>query len=198
MPDHVLDNRASAGPSVGAMKGVMFGTSTDSDRHDEYLAHFFKEIDHKLHKILVSQILSLLLAGVDSEIGLYRKVNSYPHLLEPAVHGSPDGLSDGVLLARACETLKHTFSGPLKKVLTDFNDFRDTNRVSFSIPDILKQAQEGRVGDLLLREYVEPGPADDELMNLAALQTLLHRGQVFALKPSEMPGATDVAALLRY
>ena len=203
MPDHVLDNRASAGPSVGAMKGVMFGTSTDSDRHDEYLAHFFKEIDKGLHKVLASQILSLLLAGVESEIALYRKVNSYPHLLEPAVHGSPDGLSHGDMLARAVETVRHTFSAPLKKVLKDFKDFRDTNRVSFSIPEILKHTQEGRVSDLLLcqdviREDVEPGAADDDLLNLAALQTLLRRGQVFALKPSEMPGETDVAALLRF
>ena len=121
----------------------------------------------------------------------------------PAVHGSPDGLSHGDMLARAVETVRHTFSAPLKKVLKDFKDFRDTNRVSFSIPEILKHTQEGRVSDLLLcqdviREDVEPGAADDDLLNLAALQTLLRRGQVFALKPSEMPGETDVAALLRF
>jgi hypothetical protein len=183
-PDHVLDNRASAGPSVGAMRGVMFGTSIDSDRHHEYLAHFFKEIDKGVHKILASQILSLLLAGVESEIALYRKVNSYPHLLEPGVHGSPDGLSHGDLLARAVDTVKPTFSAPLKKVLKEFNDFRDTNRVSFSIPDILKQAQEGRVGELLIREDGEPNPADDDLLNLAALQTLLPAGRS---SPSSLP-----------
>jgi hypothetical protein len=196
MPDHVLDNRVSAGPSVGAMKGVMFGTSTDSDRHDEYLAHFFKEIDKGLYKVLVSQNLSLQLAGVESEIALYRKVNSYPHLLEPAVQGSPDGLSTGDLLARAVETVRHTFSAPLKKVL---KDFRDTNRVSFSIPEILKHTQEGRVSDLLIcQEHVEPAAADQDLLNLAALQTLLHGGQAFALKPFEMPGESDAAALLRF
>ncbi len=202
MPDHVLDNRASAGPSVGAMKGAMFGTNTDPDRHDEYLAHFFKEIDKGLHKILASQILSLLLAGVESEIALYRKVNSYPHLLEPAVHGSPDGLSQGDLLARAIETVRHSFSAPLNKVLEEFKDLRHTTRFSFRIPEILKHTQEGRVSDLLLchdtiREDVKPGVADYDLLNVAALQTLLHRGQVFAIRRSEMPGEADVAALLR-
>ena len=36
-PDPVLANRSSAGPSVGAMKGVVSSTSTDREREDEYL-----------------------------------------------------------------------------------------------------------------------------------------------------------------
>ncbi|MCU1337987.1 MAG: hypothetical protein JWO19_3568 [Bryobacterales bacterium] len=224
IPDHVLDNRAKAGPSVGSMQGVMFGTSTDRDRHDEYLTHFFKEIDKGLHKVLAGQNLPLLLAGVEPEIALYRKVNTYPQLLESGVHGSPDGLTHGDLHTRAVEAVKHTFSAPLRKVLRDFKDFRDTNRVSFSIPEILKRAQEGRVADLLIRkdaEYlgtwngvtmqIKKGPAstqrlspqaiseqDSDLLNLAALETLSHRGKVFALKRSEMPLESDAAALLRF
>ena len=44
-PDHILDNRSAGGPSVGKMKGVLFGTNTDRERHEEYLKHFFKEVD---------------------------------------------------------------------------------------------------------------------------------------------------------
>jgi hypothetical protein len=34
-PDHVLENRVSAGPSIGSMKAVSFGTNTDREREDE-------------------------------------------------------------------------------------------------------------------------------------------------------------------
>src|SRR5262249_22128577 len=44
-PDHVLDNRAWGGPSMGSMRGVIFGTSTDREAKDEYLMHFYKEVD---------------------------------------------------------------------------------------------------------------------------------------------------------
>jgi hypothetical protein len=203
MPDHLLDNRASAGPSVGAMNGVMFGTSSDSDRHDEYLAHFFKKVDKGLHKVLSVQNFPLLLAGVESEIAIYRQINTYPHLLEPAVHGSPDGLPNRDLHSRAVEAVKRTFSARLGTVLLDFKEVHDAKRVSFSIPEILKQAKEGRVADLLIREDAEyPGASDgdqnEDLLNLAAVQTLSHRGQAFELKASEMPHETDVAALLRF
>ena len=43
IPDHVLDNWSAGGPSVGRMKGVVFGTSSDRERHEEYLRHFFKD-----------------------------------------------------------------------------------------------------------------------------------------------------------
>ena len=214
IPDHVLDNRSTAGPSIGSMKGVLFGTSTDRERHDEYLTHFFKEIDKGLHRIRASQNVPLMLAGVESEVALYRKVNTYQQLMESAVHGSPDGLSHRDLYGRALDAVKNSFSGPLRKVLREFNDFLDMNRVSDSILEILKLARQGRVADLLIREDAEcigvwdgltvqirngsGSTHDEDLLNLAALLTISHGGQMFALRPSEMPGESDVAAVLRF
>ena len=88
-PDHVLDNRSAGGPSVGKMKGVLFGTNTDRERHEEYLKHFFKEVDKGVHHILLGHTAPLILAGVEEEVALYRHVNSYPRLIEHAVLGSP-------------------------------------------------------------------------------------------------------------
>ena len=36
----------------------------------------------------------LVLAGVEYELAIYRRVNSYPRTLEQPVHGSPDGMTD--------------------------------------------------------------------------------------------------------
>ena len=51
-PDHVLDNRVSAGPSVGTGTGVMFGTSTDKEDKDEII--FRKTITLKNGRILIA------------------------------------------------------------------------------------------------------------------------------------------------
>jgi hypothetical protein len=213
IPDHVLDNRAAGGPSVGSMKGVLFGTNTDRERLDEYLAHFFKEVDKGVHKILLGETAPMIVAGVDSETAIYRRVNSYPRLLNRAVHGSPDGLTLVELHDRALAIMRQTFSAPLSKVMTEFQDYRDRNRVLFSLDEILVAAYKGRVSDLLLRDdAVQRGVWDDDtqvctrndngagedLLNLAALLTISHRGQVFGLKAHEMPDRVESAALLRF
>lgn len=38
----------------------------------------------------------------------------------------------------------------------------------------------------------------EELLNAAALQTVLHRGRAFALKPHEMPQKAEAVAILRF
>jgi hypothetical protein len=47
------------------MKGVVSGTDTDSDRHDRYLVHFFKDVDKGVTAHLRRDTRPLLLAGVE-------------------------------------------------------------------------------------------------------------------------------------
>jgi hypothetical protein len=203
-PDHVLDNRAFGGPSLGSMPGVMFGTSADRERQDQYLTHFFKEVDKGLHSILADETEPLMLAGVEYEIALYRKVNTNPRLMEHSVQGSPDGVSRTELHERALEIVKRTFPAPLRKVINQFEKYRGSNRVSFSLTEILTNAYAGRILGLLLRKDAErrgiwnEASGEEDLLNLAALQTLLHRGQAFALKGCGLVDGNDAAAILRF
>ena len=104
-PDHVLDNRSAGGPSVGSMKGVSFGTSTDREREDEYLSHFFKEVDKGVNHLLRNDTARLLLAGVEYEVAIYRRISAFPRLFEKAVLGSPDGLPASELHKRAMDVV---------------------------------------------------------------------------------------------
>jgi hypothetical protein len=44
----------------------------------------------------------------------------------------------------------------------------------------------------------EKQPGDRDLLNLAAIQTLLQSGAVYALPPGEVPGGGLLAAVFRY
>ena len=108
--------------------------------------------------------------------------------------------------------MTQVFSEPLQKAPADFGN--NGCRVSFSAPDILKAAYEGRVADLFLSESAEQKgiwdeqqqeiltPAHEEdaedLLNAAALQTLLHGGRAFALKAPDIPEKAATAAVLRF
>jgi hypothetical protein len=193
VPDHVLDNRSSAGPSVGAMKGVMFGTGTDREKHDEYLTHFFHEVDKGLHKILAGDNSPLLLAGVEYEIALYQRITRFPRVLKNSLHGSPDAIRSQQLYEGALGIVRNSFSVALEKLMSEFPRHRDAERVTFALNEILDASTKGRVSHLLVQEN-----AEDPKLNLAALQTLTHGGEVYALHDSEMPDHADIAAVTRY
>ena len=183
------------GPSVGKMKGVLFGTNTDRERHEEYLRHFFKEIDKGVHHILLGQTAPLILAGVEDEVAVYRHVNSYPRLMEQAVLGSPDAFQPNELHDRAMEIAREIPPPPLQKALDRLKEVFGTKVALSNMDKIVQRVDEGRVADLLLGE--DSGPKAD-LLNLAALKTLQHRGQAFTVKKSMLPPETEAVAILRY
>jgi len=199
-PDHVLQNRSFGGASAGSMKGVEFTTSVDRERGHEYLAHFLKEVEKGVTGILRTENLPLILAGVGYETGLYRKANTYQRLLEKEIDGAPDHVPPRTLHQCAMEITMQVPSEPLQKALADF----EHGRVSFSASDIVKAAYAGRVADVFVSENAAQMGATareehgEDLLNLAALQTLLHGGRAFVLKARDMPGKAETAAALRY
>lgn len=210
-PDHLLNNRSSAGPSIGSMKGVPFGTSTDRDRDEEYLTHFFKAVDSGVNAILRNDAAPLVLAGVEYEFAIYRRVNTYHRLLDRTIDGSPDGLPSRTLHERAMKIVMQTLSEPLQKSLAHIEKHRDSSRISTNADAVVKAAWQGRVSDLLLSEGaerwgkwneekqdIEPAAQPEELLNAAAVQTIRHGGQAFVLRPSDMAIPAEIAAALRF
>lgn len=211
-PDHDLDNRGSAGPSVGSMKGVMSTTNTDREDKDEYLLHFYKHVSKGVSDLLKNEGAPLVIAGVDYEIALFRRENTYPNLAENAVHGAPDGLKGGELHKRALEAVQPHFEAPLKHVLARFEQQAGGERASSTVKEIVKAAFDGRVSDLVLAEGAQymgnfdeathrvkkAAAVEEDLLNAAAVQTILHSGQVFVVPANKVPHGAPAIALLRY
>lgn len=214
-PDHVQDNRSTGGPSTGAMKGVTFSTNTDRETKDEYLLHFYQHVDRGIRELLKDTKAPLVLAGVDYEVAIYKKINSYPRLAEDAVQGAPDGLKGGELHKRALEAVQSYFESDLKKALTLFEEQMGGDRATKTVKDIVRGAYEGRVLYLLIAENAEysgnfdeathnvqghkhPMPGDEDLLNAAGLQTILHGGHVFVVPASKVPDGAPAVAVLRY
>ncbi|MDQ1474199.1 MAG: hypothetical protein QOJ99_5679 [Bryobacterales bacterium] len=214
-PDHVLDNRASAGPSMGSGGGVMFGTNTDAEDKDEYMLHFFMELDKATNTVLKGSNEPLVPVGVEHEIALYRRVNTYKHLAEPGVHGAPDGLEGGEMHRRALDLLENRAKAFGSQIPADFDKRVGTGHASTRIQEIIAGAWEGRISHLFFQEnsqYMgtfdpvwqrvkhtdDPLDSPVDLIEAAAYQTLRHGGEVSMLPGSAMPNGVPVCALCRY
>ena len=176
------------------MKGVVFGTGTDRERREQSLLHFFKEIDKGIHTMLKDQAAPLVLAGVEYEVALYRTVNTLRSLMEDAVHGSLDSLK-GKVHERALQIVQQHYPEALRNALSQLERHGGSARVSFDPEQILQAANDGRVAHLFLRE---DGTREEGAINAAAIQSVLHDGQVFVLSPDQMPDHAAVAAVMRY
>jgi hypothetical protein len=49
-----------------------------------------------------------------------------------------------------------------------------------------------------LEEHADEQPGDEELLDLAAMQTITHRGVVYGVKPEDVPGGQLLAAVYRF
>jgi hypothetical protein len=197
-PDHLLEDRMAAGPSVGTMPGVIVGTSAESEKEQDRFRHFLKEVERGVTKLLRRDGEPLLLAGVEYDVAIYRQLNSYPHLLAQAVHGSPERLTPPNLHDRAWEIVSQCPSEPLQKAMADYRQHSGAALVLGDAGAIGKAAAEGRVAGLFLSEDAGAAGQADDPWNMAALETVLHGGWAFELNAADMPSKDSAAALLRF
>lgn len=202
---------AAAGAGSGSSKGITGTTSTERESKNQYLAHFFKQIDSGVNGALQGQSDPLVLAGVASEAASYKAVNSYPHLAEEFVRGAPNGLKAGEMHSRAIAALQQQYAGRVSIALAEY-DHKAGGGATNRLKDIVTAAHDGRVTTLVISETAENrGDFDDatnaasgkaggdiDLINDAAIQTVLHAGTVLVAPSNKIPQGAPAVAIYRY
>lgn len=185
------------------------------DTHKRRLRQYFQQIDRGLHELLHDKRAPLVLAGVDYYFPLYREANTYNFLVDGGIEGSPNGLNPQELHDRAWPVVEPVFRKKEQEALAAYQQAIGTGRASGDLPDILRAARDGRVGTLfVMRDRQQWGKFDpqtggaelhnesqagnQDLLDLAAVQTLLNSGAVYVLDPAQMPGKAVAAAVYRY
>jgi hypothetical protein len=203
-------NRPSGSGSSQARGSIEWTAYTKEDT-----LRFFQQIDRGLHGILKDKKAPLVFAGVDYLFPIYREVNSYPHLVDRAITGNPEGLSVEELRKQAWAIVEPYFQKRQGEARAQYLQSVGTGLTSNNIMEIVPAAHHGRVailfatvgmqqggsfrpdtGKVILREKAAPG--DEDLVDLAVIQTLLNSGTVYAVKKGEMPEMEHLAAVFRY
>lgn len=217
-PERRLQFHTASGPSGGRGDRPAMFHGQGAPSHDEKadILRYFQKVDDGLQGLLSGEQAPLVLVGVDYLLPIYKEANQYPHLVEEGVEGNPDDLSNKELHQRVWSLIEPRFLREQEEAAQRFRQLADTAAASDDLTEIVPAATHGRVDTLFValgrQQWGAFEPAtnevslhpdfeagDQDLSDLAAVQTLLQGGSVYAVEPQQMPAeAPLVAALFRY
>lgn len=199
---------------AGKQGAVFHGQGGTRDASKQDLAQYFHAVDRALHPVLNGKAAPLVLACVDYEVPIYRAANTYPHLVDEHLEGNFDRKSTQELHDRSWALMSPRFDRPRREALERVAALAGTGKGASEVTQIVKGALEGRVQVLLadpsatltgefdpkkaLASVGEAHGAGQELVNLAISETLRHGGEVHAVKATELPDRSPLAAVFRY
>jgi len=215
--DLQLHGSASAGTidKGGRHPAVFHGQGVGIDEAKDDLLRYFQHIDRGLHELLKEQTEPLVLAGVEYLFPLYREANTYPYLLEQGITGNPERLKAETLRKKAWGIVEPAVLQAQQAAAAQYVELANTERASSNTSEIVPAAYYGRVASLFvavdqaqwgtfdaatetLQIHQQEETGDEDLLDLAAIQTLLHGVSVYAVEQAQMPVGASLAAVFRY
>ncbi len=218
--DETEKTHTEVGPAVNPRTGAgrfVFYYSGGADAN--YVANkkirFLRAVDQGLRDFLRDKRAPLLLAGVEEVLPVYKAANTYPYLLDSIVPGNPDRVDPETLREKAWKIMEPIFTRKMDENRKRFAQFLGTGLASDQLEIVVNAAYMGRVDALFVARGVrvwgcfdheamtveihgEHQPGDEDLLDSAAAWTLLKGGDVHAVKPENVPGGTNIAAVFRF
>jgi len=218
-PEPTLRGYATTGPrrmgGTGAAPLQAQGAE-EEDRKEDVL-RFFKLFDNHLCRLLEPQgdRIPVVFAGDRGMFPIYREANQYNGLVEEFIEGNPEHVDVETLHGRAWEIVEPHFTARRERDREAFLQAQGKGGVGTDLEEVLLAAVDSRVETLFVPLHArqwgsfdpeartvervgEEGVDTHDLYDLAAVNTLLMGGTVYAVDPEEVPGGGEVAAIYRF
>jgi hypothetical protein len=190
------------------------GVGTD-DRKDDIL-RYFQDVDRGLATILTQPETPLILAGVDYLLPIFREATAYRWVMQEALTGNPDTLRADELHAKALPIVRPVLEQNQREAEAKYREQAGRGLTAVGVEAVVPAAAYGQVETLFVAlDERCPGVFDrnanrvtlletgaqgsEDLLDLAAVETLRNGGSVYAVQRERLPDAhAAIAALLRY
>jgi hypothetical protein len=209
-----LQSHSGTSSGTGGRSTMFHGQDIGDEAKDRIL-RWFHMIDDGLPNLLTGRQSPLVLAGVEYLFPLYKEANSYPYLLEEGIPGNPEELTPEELHAQAWPLVQPTFVQAREKAVAQYSQWVGTGQTTADVKEAVLAAHHGQVDILFVavgiqvwgnfdpstdtvHMHQDPEPGDEDLLDLAAIQSTLNGGTVYAVEPEQMPDHASLAAVLRY
>ncbi len=198
-------------------RAVFHGHGSGGEVDRVLLERWVRALDHGLEEILRGERAPLVLAGVGYERAMFRAATRYPNVLADGIDGNPERLSAAQLHERAWGLVEPVVVAERDGAAARYLEAAGRGEAAASrVEDVVRAAGEGRVETLFVPVGApvwgtvdrssgavtvrgsSGGPGDEDLLDHAAVATLLAAGTVYTVPPDAVPGEGPAAALLRF
>jgi len=216
-PQNQIQFHSTRSANTAGRGGAMFhghgAAAADVKRN---LLCYFQQVDDGVRRVLKEPRAPLVLAGVEYLLSIYRAASSYSGLLERGVEGNPELLSGQELQQRAWEMVRPVYDKRREIAVERYHRLASTSRqATDDLETVVRAAYQGRVDTLWVSreahrwgrfdpatDRVElreaPGPEEEDLLDFAAVYSLLNHGTVHVVAPEQVPDEAEAAAIFRY
>jgi hypothetical protein len=212
---HYPGSQGRSAGGVAPLAGHGVGIEDATHEPQDAILRYFQQVETGVRAFLRDEHAPLVLAGVEYLLPIYRRANTYPYMLAGWVTGNPDGLRPEELQERAWAIVQPHFQRAQEDAAAQYRQLAGTGRAAGDLSAIVMAAYDGRIATLFValgiqqwgifdaesrtvEAHHQAVAGDEDLLDVAAMYTLLKRGTVYAVAPEQMPDRTPAAALLRY
>ncbi|MDY7094361.1 MAG: hypothetical protein SX243_15430 [Acidobacteriota bacterium] len=203
------------GGNGGSRRAMFHGHGAGNEDNKEEISRFCHRVDDGVRKLLKDTRTPMVLAAVDYLIPIYREASKYPNLIAGGVEGNPDDSSAEELQAKAWKLVEPYFLEEQEQAAQRFSERASTGQGSHNLQEVVLAAVDGRVETLFVavdehrwghldvqdravRLDEAANGENEDLIDRAALECLLHGGSVYATARQRVPDGASVAALYRF
>lgn len=205
----------TARPRPGGGEAAFHSHGQDAQLKRHQLFHFLREVSKGIEKLLDGRS-PLVFAGVDELFAIYREANTYEHLADRNISGNPEHVRPEQLRERAWEIVSTQMQQRLADARDRYGELVARGLASDDIRTAATAARDGRVDMVIgatdrvvwgkvpeagedVQVHAQPEPWDYDLIDYAAVQTMLHGGTALLVPAERVPGnGSGVTVLLRY
>ena len=192
-----------------------FGQTGEQTSEHALLTRYARAVDAALRPVLAGHGRPLIVAATEPLASVFRAVSSYPHTVDEVIAGSADHTPDHELAAAARRVLDGLYVRQIADLGGLFAAREAQGRAVTDVAQAARAATFGAVDTLIVdMDAVVPGTVSDEdgavsfgeggraetygIVDEIARRTLLAGGRVVSARRADVPGAGDLAAILRY
>ncbi|MBE9180410.1 hypothetical protein IQ268_17760 [Oculatella sp. LEGE 06141] len=197
-------------------KGVgLLSSGVSTTTNQDTILSYCQQLDTGLCELLGSDRFPLVLAGIGYITSIYRKANTYPHLLDHEISGNPNVTKPEDLHHQAWQIVQPYAQQMRQTAAERYRELAVADRASGKLQDVIPAAYRQHIETLFLLAGAEQWghfdlgtekvdlhdtaqTGDENLLDSTAIHTLAGGGTVYIVEPSRMPERTAVAAVFSY
>jgi hypothetical protein len=189
--------------------------SGEATSENAILTRYARTVDQALRPVLTGHERPLIVAAAEPMATIFRTVCSYPHLAAKGISGGADRTTDAALATSARAILDENYADEIGELRRLYTTREPQGRATQDVARAARAATFGAIDTLIVDMDADvPGSVAEEdgvvvfaasadgvnysVTDEIARRALLSGARVVSARRADVPGAGDLAAILRY